>query len=69
MNQKIKEQYLKLMSGTAKDVITHIIVPNESDIEVFSERLRNLTVVMGDLISDDDKQALMDKITSFESIH
>ena len=71
MNQKIKEQYLKLMSGTAKDVITHIIVPNESDIEVFSDRLGELTVVMGDLITDDNKQmlqTLIDKTTSFERI-
>lgn len=71
MNKKIKEEYMKLMSGTAKDVITHIILPNESDIEVFSERLRNLTVVMGDLITDDNKQilqTLIDKTTSFERI-
>ena len=71
MNKKIKEEYMKLMSGTAKDVITHIILPNESDIEVFSERLRNLTVVMGDSITDDNKQilqTLIDKTTSFERI-
>lgn len=71
MNQKIKEQYMKLMSGTAKDVITHIIVPKESDIKVFSERLRKLTVIMGDMITNDNKQilqTLIDKTTSFERI-
>ena len=71
MNQKIKEQYMKLMSGTAKDVITHIIVPEESDIEVFAERLREQAVVMGDSITDDNKQVLqtlIDKTTSFEKI-
>ena len=44
--------------------------PN-TNIEVFLDRLGELTVVMGDLITDDNKQmlqTLIDKTTSFERI-
>lgn len=68
MNQKIKEQYMKLMSGTTLDVITQIIVPDEQEIEEFSRRLKDLPAIMGEAISDDDKQKLIDKVTSFERI-
>ena len=67
-NQELSNIFLKLNEGTAKDIISHIIVPKERDIPVVANYISESTIIMGERTSDNEKQLLTSKLTSFERI-
>lgn len=60
--------YLVLNKGTAKDVVSHIIVPEEKDIPEIVDAIKEFDIFMGAEISCREKCKLMKKVTSFQEI-
>ena len=67
-NKKISNNYLTLENGTANDVISHIIVPTESEIQDMADAIENLTTIVGAKTTRCKRCKLLEKITSFQRI-
>jgi hypothetical protein len=67
-NEPLVNNYLKLKEGTAKNIITHIIVPEDKNIADFVKRLKECDSLMGHIITSEDKSILIEKTISFQQI-
>ena len=68
LDQPLSNNYLILNEGTAKNVISHIIVPEDKDVSEIAESIKKSVTIMGCKISEEDKLVLIDKISSFQQI-
>ncbi len=60
--------YLVLNNGTAKNVVSHIIVPEEKDIPEIVDAINGFNIFMGAEISCREKCKLIKNVTSFQKI-
>lgn len=68
LNQILSNNYLILNEGTAKNVISHIIVPDEKYIIEVSELIKGSDKIMGHKMTDEDKCMFIEKISSFQQL-
>ena len=63
-NNRISNQYATFDSN----IINHIIVPTESCIPCTIDKIKRSSTILGKVATDDDKEMLITKITTFERI-
>lgn len=63
-NNRISNQYATFDSN----IINHIIVPTESCIPCTIDKIKRSSTILGKVATDDDKELLITKITTFERI-
>lgn len=68
LNQSLSNNYLILNERTAKNVISHIIVPEEKDITEVTKLIERSDKIMGHKVSAEDKCILIEKISSFQQL-
>ena len=59
---------LSLVKTDISNIINHIIVPTESCIPCTIDKIKRSSTILGKVATDDDKEMLITKITTFERI-
>ena len=70
-NQKRSEYNMKICDRYAtfdSNIINHIIVPTENCVQCIIDKIKNSATILGKTATNDEKELLITKITTFERI-
>ena len=70
-NQRRSEYNMKICDRYAtfdSNIINHIIVPTENCVRCIIDKIKNSATILGKTATNDEKELLITKITTFERI-